>query len=174
MTFYVTDQNRVVLTMIVLGAVFGLLWDILRIKRYFIKTGYWWIFAEDLVFCVVFAFVYHIAVFAANYGYVRWFQAAGAGLGFALYRLMLSDAVMKILITVTAAVSAVIYRVMSVVLHPFIVIAERLWCILKGFFNRVYLRFQSGFVKVLSDIEAKRQIKIAAGGFYHDSRKDSK
>ncbi len=174
MTFYVTDQNRVVLVLILLGALFGFLRDIIKIKRYFIKTGSILRNAEDIVYCIVFAFVYHITVFVTNYGYVRWYEFAGTVLGFMLYRMTLSVPVIGIMKKVLSLVFGLVRRILLVVLSPVLFVFK----IVAGIVKKYLLRFggvlYKRVVKILSEIAASKQLKAARKGFYPLGGKDIK
>jgi len=159
MTFYVTDQNRVFVVLLVLGAVFGVLRDLLNVKRCFVKSGTLTEFAEDFICCIIFALLYHITVFAVNYGYVRWFEFAGVFLGFFAYRMTVGVFVYEAL---CRAVGLVI-RIIKLLLSPVV----KVFMFLKALATVLYERYSIAMIRISSERVCKKQLNEAKYGFYH-------
>lgn len=162
MTFYVTDQNFVVLSLIILGIISGFVWDIFRCIGQFFKIGYVLSNITDFLLCILFAFAYQITVFVTNYGYVRWYEFAGAFLGIMLYRLALSKIVTTVLMSVISICSGIIGKVISAVLHPFVKLARGIRSIaMKYVFSKLFILM----TEIFANIAAGKQISLAAKGF---------
>ena len=97
MTFYVTDQNIVVLSLFLLGAALGLCYDLLRLKRQFLRPSAFMGSLGDLLFWLIVTALFILTIHITNYGYVRWYEFVAAGAGFLLYRAALSSLVLKAL-----------------------------------------------------------------------------
>ena len=161
MTFYVTNQNTVVLVLTLLGAVSGVIRDIVKVKRRFARTGKILEFAEDFICCIILTFVYHMAVFVTNYGYVRWYEFACLVVGFALYRITISSLVVKAL----SFVAGLVQRLVRLIMRP-IAMAFKMT---KKAFAGLYMRFSRMLRKKYIAEKSKRMQKmyldLARSGF---------
>ena len=92
--FFPPSQERVILVMLVFGALSGVLYDIFRIKRRFFGSNKIVLFLDDLIFSFICVIMFLFSVFAANDGRFRWFEPFLAAIGYALYMLSLSHIVL--------------------------------------------------------------------------------
>lgn len=161
MTFYVTNQNTVVLVLTLLGAVSGIIRDIVKVKRRFVRTGKILEFFEDFICCIVLTFIYHMTVFVTNYGYVRWYEVAGLILGFGLYRITVSDIFVKVL----SAFAELLHKLIKLVAYPVV----RIFKMVSSVFMRIYAKIATALLKKYtvrkSGIMEKRYIDMARVGF---------
>lgn len=161
MTFYVTNQNTVVLVLMLLGAVSGLIRDIVKVKRRFVRTGKILEFLEDFICCVILTFVYHITVFVTNYGYVRWYEFAGLILGFALYRMTISNLAVRVISTVAGLLQKLLRLLISPIVSAFKVAAAA--------FIRVYMKLtmvlRKKYIAKKSERMKKMYLDMARNGF---------
>ena len=172
MTFYVTNQNTVVLVLFLFGAFFAFLRDIIRVKRSLISVCTFVEAFEDFLYCVVFAFAYRVTVFVANYGYVRWYEICACAGGFAFYRLVLSVVVTKMLRTVILATVTLIRKVFLFLSSPFVFVAKKLYRMLCKKMQAIHKKVEAGMIKHHSDVTMRKQLKSARYGFYPKKRKD--
>ncbi len=176
MTFYVTDQNFVVLSLIILGAVFGFLWDVFGVVLHKAGAGYVIKSIAELVLCLVFGFVYQVTVFVTNYGYVRWYEIVGTVSGFLIYRLTLSKTIRKILAAIISIVAGIVGKVLSALMYPLRRIAKKLWQVLRSSFSAVAERLSDKGMQIYSAIAVKKQLKFSKKGFtkkiYRTERKE--
>lgn len=110
---YLAQQTIHFLQSILLGAVFGLLYDAFRITRIAVKTPRGVVFAEDIIFFTICAVLSFFFLMSTLDGQLRLFLFVGIGLGALLYSLTLGIAVMKIsqgIIRMVKAVFLVIHR----------------------------------------------------------------
>ena len=109
MGIYLAEQTVLFLQAIVLGGVFGLLYDAFRITRIAVPTAKWVVFAQDVLFFFVCASATFLFLMRTLQGEVRFFIFLGTILGMVLYFNSLSVVIM--------GVSGAIIRTIKVVLR---------------------------------------------------------
>ncbi len=174
MTFYVTDQNIVVLILMLSGVLFAFFRDILKVKRHFLKSGKVLTFIEDFLYCAVCGFVFQITVFVTNYGYVRWYEFAGVIFGFGLYRILLEELILKIIISVTGLIAGAVSYILGIVLSPVRFVFLRITKVFKKCYFVLYEKFMQRRLKIYSDKAEKRLLEFSGKGFYSVKRKEVK
>ncbi len=97
MTFYIPEQLPVILSMLLLGAFFGVVYDLFGVKRCFMTQSFRWLFIEDFLLSFFFCLCFILVVFVVNYGMLRWYEFFFCLAGFLLYRLTLGEAVFALL-----------------------------------------------------------------------------
>ncbi len=93
MIFSVGTEARLFLCAVVIGALFGVGYELLRTFRRAVRHSDIAVFIEDFLFVVVCAFWYFIFVHASAWGQVRLFIFIGMVLGMALEQLVFGDVV---------------------------------------------------------------------------------
>jgi len=101
-----------------LGAVFGLLYDAFRITRIAVRTPRKVVFAEDVLFFVICAILSFFFLMSTLDGKLRLFLFVGIGLGAVLYSLTLGVLVMKVSRTIIRMVKAALRFVVRVFFRP--------------------------------------------------------
>ena len=109
MGVYLAEQTTIFLQAILLGFVYGILYDAFRITRLAVPTARWVVFAQDVLFFFICAVGTFFFLMRAMDGQVRFFVLLGAALGMIIYFYSLSILIMS--------VSAVIIRVIKAVLQ---------------------------------------------------------
>lgn len=132
MTFYVTNQNFVILCLFLLGFALGVLFDAFSVKRIFIRTPQILLVAEDLIFSLLALIFFLITIFITNYGYVRWYEFLSLLCGFLLYKFFISYFV----ISASVFIIRLILRVAGIILFPF----KKLLLLLFKCVRLIYLR----------------------------------
>ena len=161
MTFYVTNQNRMVLILVLLGAFFGIFGDLVRVKRRFFKTGRIAVFAEDLLCFVICTAIFEITVFVTNYGYFRWYEFVSLVAGYMLYVFLLQDAVVWVLVGVAGIVSSLVRTVLS----PFVRMCSLLFKIIEKNFGAFGEFLNERTAKYYSAKTLKRIAAMSERGF---------
>lgn len=161
MTFYVTDQNTVVVFLVILGVIFGLASDIVKVKRHFIPTGKLIRFTEDFLYCILCTFLYQITVFVLNYGYVRWYEFAGVMVGYLLYVLLFEDAFMHIIIWIVNKM----LRILSILMRPFVRLRSMAVKCIRRSYARISDKVYSMTLKKYSDKVKKKIAASSKQGF---------
>ncbi|MCL2578830.1 MAG: spore cortex biosynthesis protein YabQ [Oscillospiraceae bacterium] len=108
MGIYLAEQTMLFFQSILLGALFGIAYDALRITRIAIPTARWVVSVEDVLYfllCAVSAFFF---IMRTNDGQVRLFVLIGATVGMLLYFNSLSILVMGVSEALIRFVKAVI------------------------------------------------------------------
>jgi len=108
MGVYLAEQTTIFLQAILLGFVYGILYDAFRITRIAVPTARWVIFVQDVLFFFICAVSTFFFLMRTMDGQVRFFVLLGAVLGMIIYFYSLSILIM--------GVSAAIIRVVKTVL----------------------------------------------------------
>ncbi len=165
MTFYVTNQNFVVLTLLVIGLCTGLIYDAFTVKRILLKTPFVLLFFEDVLFCLISCIIFVFAIFITNYGYVRWYEAAAFLSGFALYKLLVSWLIVKVFVTVLRFAAKIIRRVFFIVVLPLKFIFVKLFEFARKLLLILRKAAQNSALKRYSKGRIKEEIRRANRGF---------
>jgi spore cortex biosynthesis protein YabQ len=115
---YLAEQTLHFLQSILLGAVFGLLYDAFRITRIAVKTPRGVVFAEDVLFFMVCAILSFFFLMSTLDGQLRLFLFVGIGLGALLYSLTLGVVVMKVSQAIIQAIKAVLRFIIRLFFRP--------------------------------------------------------
>ena len=115
MTFYVTNQNFVILSLFLFGIALGVLYDAFSVKRIFIRTPQILLVIEDLIFSLLALISFLMIIFITNYGYVRWYEFFSLFCGFFIYKIFLS----YFLVKASLFIIRFVIRVIGIVLFPF-------------------------------------------------------
>ena len=122
----VTAQIYIFLWSALAGAVIGALYDALRVSRRVVRTSNAVVVLEDILFFALAAVILFEAAYQSNGGELRWYEFVGAGVGFLLYRLLLS----RIVMTVSTAVVEILIKLLTlflkIVLFPLALIYKLL------------------------------------------------
>ena len=161
MTFYVTDQNTVVIVLLLFGAFCGVLRDIIIAKRRVFHAGVVIAFFEDLIFCILLTAVYHMIVFVTNYGYVRWYEFVSVFAGFLLYRISFG----KIFGELFYRILLLMKRIIMIILKPFAVVIVRVEAFSARLVGFIVSRLYDKRTEIKSAVLMKRQLVLAGKGF---------
>ena len=118
MGIYLAEQTALFLKSILLGCVFGLLYDALRITRIAVPTAKWVVFAEDVLFFKICAVATFFFLMRTIDGQVRFFIFIGVLLGMLLNFHTLSILVMGVSSAVIRAVKAILRAIYRWILFP--------------------------------------------------------
>ncbi len=165
MTFYVTNQNLVVLYLFALGAILGVLYDAFVIKRVLLKTPAPLLFLEDLLFCLISCTAFMFTVFITNYGYVRWYEIIFALSGFAAYKLVFSYFIVRSAVYVLRLIIKAITFIVGLIVKPIKLIFLSLWrFIIKLIARYKAFRYNRNIINY-SRRKMKRECELANKGF---------
>lgn len=95
MIFPISTEASLFLSSVLIGVLFGLGYDLLRIFRRVVRHNDIAVFAEDFVFTLFCAFWYYIFVTAAAWGQLRFFVFAGMLIGMLTEILVIGDMVVQ-------------------------------------------------------------------------------
>ena len=128
------DQLPVFLSFLVCGALEGILYDVLKIKRRIFGAPYVVLFVDDLLFTLSCAILVIFNAFAFNDGNLKWYELPFLTAGFVIYRLTLSRLFILVCFTVIDFFKRLIYAILAPVKKLFLTMAH----ILLSFMERVY------------------------------------
>ena len=165
MSFYVTNQNIVVIVLFLFGTVCGLFRDLITVKRYFVRTTSIVAFFEDLLYCLVLTIIYHITVFVTNYGYVRWYEFASLFAGFATYRVTLSKIVLFVFQTVISAISGFVIKVLGILLRPIYRLLNLMWKRIEKLGLKAGRYYNRKIMIIRSKRVQRKYLKLSQNGF---------
>lgn len=118
MTFYVTNQNVVVASLLVLGVLLGFLFDIFQVPISFCKRISLFVFLFDVLYCLAGCVVFVIVIYITNYGYVRWYEFLSVALGMWAYRVVFDWHISDLLVFFTRKLFGFVRFVISTALLP--------------------------------------------------------
>lgn len=115
MILSMTEQARLFLLLAFAGMAAGLVYDMVRVLRRFIRHSLFAIQAEDLIYWLVFTLCIMLIMLKENNGVLRFFSAVAPILGLIVYLGALSPFFLKPM----TAVTLFIKRILMVILHIF-------------------------------------------------------
>ncbi len=165
MTFYVTNQNYVVLILFALGAALAILYDAFAIKRAFIKTNTILLIFDDLLFCFISCIAFLAVIFITNYGYIRWYEIIFTLSGFLLYRLIFSKFIIKITVSVLRVIFNALIKTVVLILTPLKFVISKLFVLFKKICSVLMVRLYQCRIKSKSNRRMKSDKKLSLKGF---------
>lgn len=146
----ITDQAYAFVMSLAFGAILCLLYDILRTLHRYVCRSRVWIFLLDVFFWVAatLATLFILIIFCK--GYLRAYVFAGEIIGFVIFRLSLSSAVVFLLGILCRAVG----RIFSAVSRPF----RRLFWKIDTFFVTVFSNIGRFFARICSQFKKREKI----------------
>ena len=165
MTFYVTNQSFVVLTLFLVGVCSGLVYDVFTVKRLLLKTPNVLLFIEDIVFCLVSCIIFVFAIFITNYGYVRWYEAAFFAAGFVLYKLFVSWLVVKVFEVILKFTARIVKKAVQIVMAPLKFIWINVFRACKKLYRKLCKAAENNTLKRYSKKRMNEEIRKAIKGF---------
>jgi len=118
MGVYLAEQTTIFLQAILLGFVYGILYDVFRITRIAVPTTRWLVFAQDVLFFFICALSTFFFLMRTMDGQVRFFVLLGAILGMIIYFYSLSILIMGVSAAIIRVVKAVLRGIYRWVLLP--------------------------------------------------------
>lgn len=100
MNIIISQQLIFFLKSILLGAFLGLFFDVFKILRLLIKHHNIFIFIEDILFFLISAIFSYNFMMNISYGQIRLFILTGELIGFILYKLSISNLIVKAILFV--------------------------------------------------------------------------
>lgn len=118
MILSVSEQSRLFLMTVVMGGGLGFLYDLFRIWRKLWKHSNFMVHVEDVLYWVLVSLLMFYFLLSESYGEIRFFSLLGAFIGMALYFLLLSPFVLKILLTIITFMGNAIKRAIALLMWP--------------------------------------------------------
>lgn len=125
MIFSVTKEAKLFFCSVVIGILFGIGYEALRLLRRTVRHNDTAVFIEDFLFVIVCAFWYFVFVHASAWGQIRLFIFIGMALGMALEQLTFGELFVDSLALVISRISGrVIFPLLKLLAHPFVSIVR--------------------------------------------------
>lgn len=156
--FTPSEQMIIFLYSLILGGVFGVVFDLFRIFRAFIPHKNFFVAIEDIAFMIFWGVSVVVFSIEVAGGEIRFFCLAGTILGFSLYILTLGQIVISIARGVSGAVKAVfrwIYRTFVLKIARVFVL---LYQMLKPVFVNIYLIFMKPLINIKNRLKNRRRM----------------
>jgi len=90
----ISSQAYIFFCTVISGALIALFYDLFRILRKAVRTGYLFTYLEDLLYWLIVTFIMLMTIYYSNDGELRAYLFIGAIIGVVLYALLLSRIVM--------------------------------------------------------------------------------
>ncbi|MDD6800329.1 MAG: spore cortex biosynthesis protein YabQ [Firmicutes bacterium] len=143
----------VALGSIILGAFFGLIYDIFRIRRIAaapssprkggkLSPEAVLIFFEDIVFSIFASVAFILFTYVMSRGIIRAYSVICTGVGFAVYYFTLGRLTAKIAAAATAIIRRIIKSLLAIIMKPLIFAAKRAGKIIRKKRARAYTKKQ--------------------------------
>lgn len=144
----INNQAYIFLYLVFGGMVIAFVYDLFRVSRKAIRTNNILVYIQDMLFWLVVSIIMFVTLFFCNAGEIRGYALIAILLGAILYELVLSDIIVRLLLTVINVLKKIvvyIYKlvripvryVIRILLVPIRLIA-RLFKVLTTFFRKVY------------------------------------
>ncbi len=114
-----SNQAYVFLSTVYAGFIIGFIYDCYRMVRKILKTGRFLTGLLDLSFWMLIGVLAYLVIFFVNDGEVRIYTIAGFAIGWALYALVLSLYVMRVMQFIYDTLVKVVVTIIHIVLWPF-------------------------------------------------------
>ncbi len=84
------NQFPVLISFLICGVICGIFYDILKVKRRIFTDKFFFLFIDDLIFCLFSTVVFLFNAYSFNDGNIKWYEFPAMAFGFAVYRKTLS------------------------------------------------------------------------------------
>lgn len=166
MTFYVTNQNNVVLWLFIIGAIIGVIYDIFKVKREIFGKKLIIYIVDDLLFSLLYTTILVFAIFLTNYGYVRWYEIVAALFGFFLYKVTVSNLFVRAATLIIRFILKILKAIIAFLLKPVTVILSFTVMCIKRICSLIFRKYQVKKAKNNSKKKLKRELILSRKGFY--------
>lgn len=119
MDFTISNQTVLFLYSCLVGAAFGVFYDIFRILRVALPCNKYFIFVQDLLFWASCAVATFFFLLITNSGEIRGFMIFGELLGVIIYYFTIGSFVYKIAKTMIRFIRKLLFGILRVLLRPF-------------------------------------------------------
>lgn len=153
MNVIISEQLIFFLKSILLGILLGLIFDVFKILRLSIKHSNIFIFIEDILFfCMAAVFSYNFMI-NISFGQIRLFILSGHLIGFILYKLSISNFIVKFVVYIISLLTKIVKLFFDFMIKP---LYEFILYIFKIIFGPV-IRF---FIKNIKFIKKLLQSRL--------------
>lgn len=111
---------------VLMGILFGVIFDMLRVVRIIIPHKNWLVFAEDFLFMLFCGFWFFIFSMTSARGQLRAFLLIGSGIGFVLYIVTIGAVVKRVVTKTRDVIRAVLKRIYMALKRLLTPLAEKI------------------------------------------------
>ena len=155
MEFSIAQEAYVFLASVLCGVLIGVIYDILRVMRSYVKTTHAVNDVQDIVFWCIALIIMFFTVFHTNQGYVRWYEFLGVFLGALLYFLTMGkvfcivlnkiiDVFLKIFVFFCKILLTPLVFTYNIIYKSILFIFVPIFKFLQKFLRRIMLKIKSG------------------------------
>lgn len=119
-------QGYIFLSTVYGGLMIGLIYDLYKVIRYFLKPKKFATYIEDLFFWIIAALVIFNILLKSNWGELRGYVFLGFFIGILLYLKILEKVVFKILFFIFGSLIKGFKKVFSIIFYPVIILKRKL------------------------------------------------
>lgn len=127
--FYPSTNNIAFVFSLILGAVLGVFYDALIIKRHFFGGGKIILLIDDLLYTGLSGIIIVLTILKTNSGIIRWFELVSCVGGFLLYKVTLSIFVLKLFFWLSRTIkkgALLLFRFLKFVMRPFVIVRDKI------------------------------------------------
>ena len=127
----VNIQALIFLYSFISGALIGLLYDLFRIKRRFIKTSNLIVNIEDIIYWILVVVILLLNAYISNDGEIRGYIIIGTILGVVIYIVALSKVVLTVSDVLIRVVIKIVIGIINVLMYPINIVYKALKVLLR-------------------------------------------
>ena len=141
------------------GIIIGIFFDIFRILRKTFKTADFITYLEDILFWIVTGIFLIWLIFVFEKGEIRNYTIIGLGIGIIFYLLYISKHFIKINVKILTFVKNWVYRVLKIILYPFIWIIKTFMKLFRHIFEKPFSFFVINITNFAKNKKKKKDFK---------------
>ncbi len=158
--FYPTTNNSAFVFSFILGAVLGVFYDALIIKRHFFGGAKVILLIDDLLYTSFSGIIIVLTILKTNSGIIRWFELFSCGGGFLVYKVTLSVFILKFFFWLSRVIkkgAILFFGFLKFLMRPFIIAKNKITAfvreILFAFSLKIYrIKIKIKFSKKVSKL----------------------
>lgn len=164
----ITDQCMYFFWSVLLGIVFGVLYELFRLIRITFCPNKIITAIIDIIYFMICAVLFFLYTLEYGQGMMRLFELIGAAIGLILYLITAGQAVSRILRIVITTIKRVLFFLFKWILKPFIFIGKKFYKL----FGKIYAKIQKNIKNMIKNL--KTPLKENTEMLYNDDVQDVK
>ncbi|NBI07495.1 spore cortex biosynthesis protein YabQ [Senegalia massiliensis] len=131
MSNLVLEQFYILIKLIIGGIILGLIYDLYRVFRYYLKPKKIATMIEDTIFFILISIIVLFLLFYTNSAELRWYVFLGFLVGSILYKIIFSKYIIKILIFIMNKIIKVFKKTLDTIISPIKILINIIKILLK-------------------------------------------
>lgn len=132
--FYPSTNNSAFLFSFVLGAILGVFYDALIIKRHFFGGGKIILLIDDLLYTHLSGIIIVLTILKTNSGIIRWFELVSCIGGFLVYKITISKFILKFFFWLSRIIkkgALMLFEFLKFIMRPFLFAKNKIFAFLR-------------------------------------------